>query len=122
MAPKRKETEATTPKRTTRSSSAATTKKAKTTPSRSTATADTSGGAKKKGKALKIGDSVVDVDAKLTLNDETKVSLKELCKDEGIVIFMYPRYVLCYYSNMNTNVSNYFVGCSAIFHEKFRLK
>jgi len=46
--------------------------------------------AKSKG-SLAIGDNVSSIDASLMTNEEMEVTLSELTKDSGIVIFMYPR-------------------------------
>ena len=51
------------------------------------------GSTKKKPKkgALAVGDNVSTVDVTLTKNDGSEATLAELCEEEGIVVFMYPR-------------------------------
>jgi len=47
--------------------------------------------AKSKAGALKVGDNVSSVDTVLLTNDEKEVTLSEITKERGVVIFMYPR-------------------------------
>lgn len=47
--------------------------------------------AKSGGSKLAVGDNVSAVTATLLTNDEKEVTLAELAKDKGLVIFMYPK-------------------------------
>lgn len=64
-------------------------------PKRKTTKADADGetkvNKKQKSSKLAIGDNIESIDVMLMKEDESTVTLSELTKDKGVVIFLYPR-------------------------------